>query len=397
MRKRILALFLALMSVITAACAPDGGEDAKARPVKVLEVRKETVEKALDYIGAVEAEVLKKIAFKSGGRIKSVHVKKGQSIEPGTVLVELDAQDLEFACDAARAGMEAARAQLDKALKGARSEEVNNAALNVKKAQDAYDFARENFTNLDKLYGEGAISRLDLDRAKLDMDVRETELEQAKEAYSQVEEGTREEDKKMAYAAWEQAKTDYEQKKKMLEDAAITSDLDGYVVDILYDEGELVAAGYPVIVIRGRGQVVRVGVSQKDKGRFDEGAGAVLSADGIIENGQVTEVSQVPDPRTRTYETEILLNGSGFEVGAVVEVRIVLGHETGIWIPITSVMNDGEDYVFVVEEDTVVRKGVSLGEIRESSVMVEGLNSGDKLVIENAMQVMTGDGVTIIE
>ncbi|MBA1336611.1 MAG: putative Co/Zn/Cd efflux system membrane fusion protein [Firmicutes bacterium] len=397
MNRRILVLFLVLISIITVACTPGGSENARAKPVKVLEVQEETMEKTLDYIGVVEAEVFKKIAFKSGGRIKRVHVKKGESIEKGTVLVELDAQDLEFACDAAKAGMEAARAQLDKALKGARSEEVNNAALNVKKAQDAYDFALENFTKLDKLYGEGAISKLDLDKAKLELDVSQTELEQAKEVYSQVAGGTREEDKKMAYASWEQAKTDYEQKKKMLEDAVITSDLDGYVVDVLYDEGELVAAGYPVVVIRGEGQVVRVGISQKDMGSFGEGARAVLSADGIIETGQVTEISQVPDTRTRTYETEILLDGSRFEIGSVVKVKIVLGYETGIWIPITSVMNDGEDYVFVVEEDTIVRKGIRLGEIRESSVMVEGLNRGDKLVIENARQVRPGDGVTIIE
>jgi len=42
------------------------------------------------------------------------------------------------------------------------------------------------------------------------------------------------------------------------------------VTDILYKEGENLAAGYPVIVVRNQEQVIDVGLGQTDAAKFSK-------------------------------------------------------------------------------------------------------------------------------
>lgn len=59
-------------------------------------------------------------------------------------------------------------------------------------------------------------------------------------------------------------------------------------------------------------------------------------------------------------------------------------------IPISSILNDGEDYVYVVENGRAVRKNITLGDAHEDKVSVEGLKAGDKLVIEGMKEIKAG-------
>ena len=59
------------------------------------------------------------------------------------------------------------------------------------------------------------------------------------------------------------AKANYDSKVNLVQDASLTADEDGYVVDVLCKEGEMQSAGYPVVLIRSENQVVTVGLSDK--------------------------------------------------------------------------------------------------------------------------------------
>ena len=66
----------------------------------------------------------------------------------------------------------------------------------------------------------------------------------------------------MKEASLNQAKIELQSKQIQLNDADLYSDMDGYVVEVLSKEGEIIAAGYPVIVIRAAEQKVSVGLSK---------------------------------------------------------------------------------------------------------------------------------------
>ncbi len=82
-------------------------------------------------------------------------------------------------------------------------------------------------------------------------------------------------------ASYNEAKVDLQAKQISLNDAQLYSDLDGYVVDVLYKKSEIIAAGYPVVVVRTAEQMVTVGLSQNDVKKIVVGTAAQIELDGM--------------------------------------------------------------------------------------------------------------------
>lgn len=400
MKGKILVFFVIVLSLLT-SCAVENEEvmiNEKVKPVKVIDIREESRPLTLEYIGVVQSDEMKEMAFKSSGRIEKIFVSKDKEIKKGDTLVKLDTEDLEYALDASKAGMESAKAQYEKALNGASEEEINQAKANVKKAQDAYDFSQNNYTKTKQLFDEGAVSQSSLDSAKLDLDIRETELNQAKEAEKQVLNSVREEDLKALKYKFEQAEADYGHKKASVENAIILSNVDGYIVDILYEEGEMVSAGYPVIVIRNKSKVVKVGLSQQDSTKVKLEDKVIIKIDEKEVVGKIITIGQIPNSETRTYAAEVALDSDDeFQLGTIVKLELIIGEEKGIWIPITSILTNGRDYVFTVRADEVEKKMIDIEEVVGTKVKVKGLSNDDILVIEGMKKLKDGDKILIHE
>src|SRR5947207_2048739 len=76
--------------------------------------------------GTVEVQEVR-LGSKVGGRVAAVHVREGQVVEPGTVLVTFDSPELVARRDQARAKLDAAQAALAKANRGPQDEEIAEA------------------------------------------------------------------------------------------------------------------------------------------------------------------------------------------------------------------------------------------------------------------------------
>jgi len=75
------------------------------------------------------------LAFRMAGRIKGIAVKEGDAVQPGAVLIQLEANDLQAAVDQAQAAVALAQAQLDQVKVGPRPEEIAIAEAEYKAAQ----------------------------------------------------------------------------------------------------------------------------------------------------------------------------------------------------------------------------------------------------------------------
>lgn len=398
MKKKWMAGLLIVVTLSAAACAKQPAAALeKVRPVKAVELREEVKDKVLSYTGIVKSEETKKLSFKSSGKLARILVKKGEAVKKGQVLAELDKTDLLFAAEASQNQFEAAKAQYDKAVNGAQPEDVKSLELNVKKAQDAWTYSQDSYKRIEALYEANAVSKNDLDKAKLDLDIKESELSQAQEAYNKTKNGTRTEDREAALNQMEQANADFQHKQSLVEDATIRSMAEGYVVDVLYEEGEMVSAGYPVIVVRNGSQVVSVGLSGDDIRQVRLGMTALIGGEGSEVEGAITNINPVPDEQTRTYPVEIAAAEAELLLGSIEKVKIRIGEEKGIWIPITSMLSDGEDYVYVIQEERAQKRTVAIEEIRGSSVKVSGVAAKDRLVVEGMTALKHGDRVTVLE
>lgn len=164
---------------------------------------------------------------------------------------------------------------------------------------------------------------------------------------------------------------------------------------------ELSQVTYPVtleylgIVANNNNPIVNVGLTQKDVDKVNIGQKTFVKANGKEVEGSILSIADIPDPQTRTYNIEVELKDDSFKIGTITDITIILEEKEGILIPISSILKNGDIYVYVIENDIVVKKEITLGDIKGSNVAVSGLNTGDKLVIDGANKLSVGDKVVI--
>jgi len=345
--RRITAVFLILFTIaISSGCGGNTKENVQNEPIKpvnVIEVGLEAFPINLEYIGSIEATEIKKYSFKLPGKITMISKDKGEKVNFGDILAQQDQEDVDLARKAAE--------------------------NDLKKVRKAYDFYQDNLNNLKLLFESGAIAKQEYDKAKLELDILEQDFNNAQ--------------------------IDYENKRNMQKDTKLIALDRGIVTDLLYKEGEIVGGGYPVVIVRDDKLKAVAGFSQQDVTKLKVGQAAQVFVNGILEEGTISYINELPDSTTRTYNVEIELKGNDFPIGALAKITITIGGEEGILIPITSILSNGEDYVFVVNENRVEKRTVKLGRISGTKVIVQGLAPGEKVVIEGITKLKDGDKVTV--
>lgn len=335
----------------------------KARPVTVLEIKEETYPISLDYIGTIDTKEIKKISFKVSGKIEKIYVEEGDFVSKGKAIASLDVTDLDFNLDTAKAQMKIAEA-------------------NLNKAKEDNIFILDNYNRISKLHKDGSVSDQQFDEAQLKLNVSKASLEAMN-------------------AQYEQAKINYESIKNTINDTTIIADEGGYIVDAIGKEGENISAGTPVVLIRPEKQIIHVGLSQKDVKKVSLGQRAEIRLDDFQGEGKISNIDYIPDSQSRTYDTEIQMtkefSSEEFLIGSIAKVSINIKDKKGVWIPIRTIMSDGEDYVYIVKGDRIVRRNIILHQIHENKVLVEGVTDGELLVIEGMKNVKDGYLVSVEE
>ncbi len=346
----ICSLCLIFILLLTGGCSKETVAETstiKEKLVKVQETKEEALPVLLRYTGMTSSGEVKKYSFKVPGKLAEIYVEKGSRVRTGQKLASVSTTELELGVQASQ--------------------------LSVQKAEKAYTEALDSYTKLEKLFQTGAIAEADLKKVKLDLDVKE--------------------------ASYNQAKIELQSKQIQLNDASIYSDMDGYVVDILFKKSEIIATGYPVVVLRNDEQKVTVGLSQNDVRNIKVGTVAKVNIDGIEAKGAVTRIDSVPDSQSRTYNTEILLSephpSERFFLGATAQVEFELGMAKGIWVPLSSVLNDGEDYIFEVKDNRAVKKNIKLLDVQGYNVRVDGLAPGEEIVTMGMKALKEGTKVQL--
>jgi len=382
-----------------AGCGKGGADTAEAKivkPVAAMELKVESRPVVLHYTGTIESKEVKRYSFKTAGRIAEMFVEEGQTVKKGDKLAMLEQEDLKFSTDAARAQMEAAKAQYNEAVKGARKQEIELAELDVDKARANYDFVKDNYEKIKALYQEKAVSQQALDEAELNLSQAEDSLEQAQKTFELTKDGARDEEIEALLKQYETAKAGYDASMKLVEDSLLTADCDGYVMSVLSKEGEIATAGNPVVVVGSSDLKGRIGLIQEDVSKVKIEDEVDVSIGDKKIKGSIEAINKAPDQESRTYMADVSLNNAAeADIGAIIKVAVPAGEEKGIWVPAKYILNDGEDYVFVVEDGRAKRRNVKLGRMLEENVCVEGLREGEWLITQGIKSVKDGYEVAV--
>lgn len=358
-----------------------------AVPVTVQKIEKSSFEDVISYEGVISPDRIEKISFKSTARLSEFNGTVGETIEQGTLLAALDQGDLQLALDAADSQLAAAKADLQRASKGAGSEDIQLATLNVDKASMSVDYFTKKVDELNSLVENGLASQNDLDGMKLQLDLAVKDKAMAQATLEKALKGADSEIIKAAGAQVNLAETNVEAKTMLIEDASYIVPEPMILVQRLYELGELVPAGYPVAVLRSEGVNVIVGVTSKDLKQIYVGQIAHLSSEGVKIDGKVTRIAEIPDEQHFLYEVEVKIENNPFVIGEIVRCDLVIGKKEVIQIPIFSIMNDGIDYVYCVEEQVATIKQIEIVGTDEGYAFVNGLDEEDMIIISNLNRV----------
>lgn len=198
--------------------------------------------------GQVEAKRVM-VAAKIPGRLLSVLVREGDSVTKDQELALLHSPEIEAKRMQAQGAVQAAEAQFAKATQGARSQEIRAAKAMAERAQEAAQLASTTYERVLKLYNEGVVPVQKKDEAFTQMKTAQSAAEATQAQYEQALAGARSEDKAATAGLVMQAKGSRAEVQAYLDETRLVAPISGEITMQAAEDGEIVAAGMPILAI----------------------------------------------------------------------------------------------------------------------------------------------------
>jgi HlyD family secretion protein len=228
------------------------------------------------------------------GQLETLAVRRGQTVKKGDLLYVLESGSETARRDEAARKLAQAQANLEDAKRGLRPSEIEALQAQFQQAQAAQILADREYDRQEKLARTGAAAQQELDRARADRDQNRKRVAQIAADLRTARLGAREDQIAAAAAAVRAQEAALAQAEWSLAQKTQRAPADGLVFDTLYQQGEWVAAGRPVVSLLPPGNVkVRAFVPERRVGSLKYGDGARVFVDGRAEPlaGRVSFIS----------------------------------------------------------------------------------------------------------
>ena len=190
-----------------------------------------------------------KVSSKLTGRVDSLPVRAGQSVRKGDLLLVMSTPEVQAKLAQAEAARAAAQAQDNKAIKGARPEEIAGAYNVWQTAQAAEELAQKTYNRVKNLYDAGVVPAMQMDEATAALKATQAQTAAANSQYRMALAGARSEDKASAAALVAQATGAISEVESYINDSRQYAPFDGEIGSVIAEQGELISSGYPIITL----------------------------------------------------------------------------------------------------------------------------------------------------
>ena len=396
------------------------------KAVTVLKAEDKPKQNSINYLGVIQPEVVIEKTFSSFMKVEAVYVKEGEYVDVGDPLMTLDTTSLENDLseqgyqvrnarkqkESAEEAVEAAELQLKAAQNTTTQEDIDAAEDQLVAASQALDDAEAAYIQGQQDFADGNISQADLDELERQYIVAQANYSAAQAQYQAVTTPGADIDVQIAQAELEAAQAAltaaeanynlqyeiYKNMESMLDDSTIYADMEGFIISVLYDAGETVNPITPALVLGSKQMIITVGLSRNDAKSITEETPVEVEIDEADYAAHIISISKLPDEQAKTYECKIAFESerTDFFIGDIGTVRFIVDTDTGIWIPISAIMNDGAQYVFVVTDGYAEKRYIEIKAMSNDLVKVGGLNDGEAVIIKGMTAIQDGQEVDII-
>lgn len=401
-------------------------------PVEVATARVDTIQNEKEFSGVLKPINEVMVIPQIPGKVSKVHVKVGQQVKEGDVLIELEAGDVEQQVAQAQAAYEAAKASVElskkrlselESQKSKMQAEISKIDKQIDEAQKALDQAKQaiepEIARLNELRQRGAITdeQFKEQKAKLEEQLKPLQdgLEKLVQQKASLEKGKLEiesaiksmpYDDKMLDAQLNQAKTALDAAKGAADKLKLVSPIAGVVSSLSVQTGQMATqASPPVTVIDMTALILDIRLSEFDVVKVQPGQKIDVYVDAAGSQpveGVVEWVSPSPDPRSQAYGVRVKIDNSSGKLRPGMFARAVLvldKKENAVVVPKRAIVRQGDKaYVFVVKGGSVERREVQLGmDGGERIEVISGLKSGEQVVVKGQAYLKEGQEINVVK
>jgi RND family efflux transporter MFP subunit len=330
--KRVI--YQAALLLLLTGCNTKQGQETQNSSEKSIKITKQKVKSGneelnLNFSGTVEPFQSIPLSFRTTGTVGKVLVEEGDFVKKGQLLATIDETDARNLYEMS--------------------------ASKYEQAADAYE-------RLKSVYDKGSL-------AEIKWIEMETNLQQAKSSL--------------------------ELSKNNLEKCNLRSPANGIIGNRNIEPGmsSINLTGTPLEIVDITKVYVKISVSENEISKIKNGAEALIIVSALGNKqfeGKITNVSQVADKFSRTYDAKILVNNSELELkpGMVCDVTVCLQlDKTLVLVPYPSISEDenGNSFVYLIDAQNkkakkqIVETGNYVGGDIE---ILSGLTEGQEIVCE---------------
>ncbi|MDO5443547.1 MAG: efflux RND transporter periplasmic adaptor subunit [Bacteroidia bacterium] len=307
-------------------------QTAEPVPVRVLTVSNEAVGTSASYVGKVEPSKNAIILNQFPGTVEEINAVRGRKISKGSVIARINSETVKSAYDIAKATLEQ---------------------------------AEDGFKRAEQVYGSGAVTEVKM------VEIR-TRLEQARAAEKSA--------------------------RQALEDCEIKAPFTGVVNEVYVQKGENVGAAAPLVQMMDVESVeIHFSVPESEYADIAIGEKAEVEIPALHRtvSGTVAVKGIAASALSHAYDFTLKGISDTYQLmpGMVCKVRIQAEGDEMMVVPASAVMTDMEGrYIWGVTDDgTVCKTYVTVGGYAGKGIVItEGLEEGDRVIVDGSRKVSTG-------
>lgn len=335
-KNKLTGLILLVLAFTITACGKDADKTAENQKpkVKIATVNIRDVQQHQTFTATVEPEVKNNIAPAAPGRIRNIFVEVGATVSKGQKLAQMD-------------------------------------ALNLSNSETQIENIRRTYNRVAELFTVGGASQQELDNAKLQLNVAETNI------------------------------------KNLSENTYLISPISGVVTARNYDIGDMYNGQSPLMTVMKINPVkIKINVSESYYKQVKAGMTVDVNVDVFGEEKFPAKVSLIYptiDEHTRTFTVELKLNNPGAKVrpGMFARVTMNFGVNQHVVIPDRAVVKQsgsGARFVYLYKDGKVEYTQVELGRRMDKEYeLLSGLENGSQVVISGLTRLQSGMEVEIMQ
>jgi RND family efflux transporter MFP subunit len=333
---KLTGLYFIAITLGLTSCGKDTKTTTVAEKpkVKITTVSEREVQQAQTFTATVEPEIKNNIAPSVPGRIRQIFVEIGTNVSKGQRLAQMD-------------------------------------AANLSNSETQIENLRLTYKRVSELFAVGGASQQELDNAKLQLNVAETNM------------------------------------KNLNENTYLLSPISGVVTARNYDAGDMYTGQTPILTIMKINPVqLRINVSESYYTKVKVGMPVIVKVEVFGEEsftGKVSLIYPTIDERSRTFPIEIKLTNNNGKIrpGMFARVNINFGTIKHVVVPDRAVIKQSGSaarFIYVYKNGNVSYKQVEVGQrIENEYELISGIENGEQVVVSGQSKLQDGIEVDVLK